>query len=276
MAHKTVTVAVLLLVTLLLNSKFADHLCLFPDAIARHARHSSHLSDILEKADTAFYTMHYEEADSLYTLFLAAKPGDAEAHWKLSRLYVSMGEALPPEKPEERQPYYQKAVEHAEASIGADDTIAEGHTWYAASLGVLADNIDSREKIKRANIIKSELERALELNPNDDIALSILGSFNREIADMGWLEKLYAKTFLGSLPEGSEEEAEKLLKKAIAINPRLIRHYHELGKLYRDMKRYDEAIGILTQALTKPILMKSDERRLENIQKLIPKLQKKL
>ena len=234
------------------------------------------LSGTLQTADSAFYAMNYEAADSLYSLILEEDYENADANWRLARLYVSMGEALPPENTEERQPYYEKAVQHAEACIMNNDVIAEGHTWFAASLGVLADNVGPREKIKRANIIKSELDRALELNPEDDVALSILGSFNREIADMGWLEKVFAKTFLGSLPEGSQEEAEKMLKKAITVNPRVIRHYHELGKLYRDMKRYPEAIGILNEALTKPVLMKSDERRLENIRALIKKLSKKV
>ncbi|UZJ38793.1 tetratricopeptide repeat protein [Prosthecochloris sp. SCSIO W1103] len=234
------------------------------------------LSYTIGKADKAFYAMNYEAADSLYSSVLETDPGNPDANWKLARLYVSMGESLPPEKPEERQPYYEKAVLHAEVSIKNNENIADGHTWLAASLGVLADNIGPREKIKRANIIKSELDRALELNPHDDVALSILGSFNREIADMGWFEKVFAKTFLGSLPKGSQEEAEKMLKKAIAINPRIIRHYHELGKLYKDMKRYEEAVEVLNEALNKPVLMKSDERRLQNIRKMIKKLSKKI
>ena len=230
----------------------------------------------LVKGDSVFFAMNYEAADSLYTTILEKDPENADVHWRLARLYVSMGEALPPENAEERQPYYEKAVRHAEACIASDEHLPDGHTWLAASMGVLADNIGPREKIIRANIIKSELLYALELNPEDDVALSILGSFNREIADMGWLEKVFAKTFLGKLPEASEEEAERLLKKAVAINPLVIRHYHELGKLYRDMKRYPEAVQVLQEALTKPVLMKSDERRLQNIRILIKKLSKKI
>ena len=237
---------------------------------------SADLAGLLKQGDFAFHTMDYHKADSLYQHYLSHFPDHAAVHWKLSRLYVCMGEAIPPENPEARQPFFAKAVKHAETSTNLDDFIADGHTWYAASLGVLADNAGPREKIKRANIIKSELDRALELNPEDDIALSILGSFNREIADMGWLEKVFAKTFLGSLPEGNREEAEKMLKRAISVNPRIIRHYHELGKLYSDMKRYAEAVEVLNEALTKPVLMKSDERRLKNIRALIENLSKKI
>ncbi|ASQ91655.1 hypothetical protein CHL67_05500 [Prosthecochloris sp. GSB1] len=230
---------------------------------------------LIEKADAAFYAMDYRLADSLYTLSQDIHPGDPSVYWKLSRLYVSMGETILPEETEARRPYFEKAVEFAETCTEIDDTVPEGHTWLAASLGVLSDNAGPREKIKRANIIKNELERALQLNPRDDVALSILGSFHREIADIGWLEKVFAKTFLGSLPKGSREEAEKYLKKAIAYNPRVIRHYHELGKLYIDMDRYDEARSVLEQALTRPVLMKSDERRLRNIRLRLEELSEK-
>ncbi len=232
--------------------------------------------ELVRQADEAFFAMRYELADSLYSLAQDIHPETPGVYWKLSRLYVGIGEALPPENTEARRPFFERAVVFARTCTEIDPDVAEGHTWLAASLGVLSDNAGPREKIKRANIIKSELEQALELNPHDDVALSILGSFHREISDMGWLEKVFAKTFLGALPEGSREEAETYLKRAIASNPLVIRHYHELGKLYRDMKRYEDAMEVLGEALTKPVLMKSDVRRRENIKALMTGLSKKL
>ena len=232
--------------------------------------------ELVRQADEAFFAMRYELADSLYSLAQGIHPGKSGVYWKLSRLYVGMGEALPPENTEARHPFFERAEAFARTCTEIDPNVAEGHTWLAASLGVLSDNAGAREKIKRANIIKSELEQALEINPHDDVALSILGSFHREISDMGWLEKVFAKTFLGALPEGSREEAETYLKRAIASNPLVIRHYHELGKLYRDMERYEEALEVLDEALTKPVLMKSDVRRRKNIKALMTGLSKKL
>ncbi|NEX14295.1 MAG: hypothetical protein C1941_06340 [Prosthecochloris sp.] len=269
---------------LLLSVVIPENLCLPPKIFLTDAHASStgtkqlssDVKDYLEKGDQAFYSIHYEQADSLYRAFLEDNPDNAAVYWRLARLYVSMGEAFPPENKAERHPYFNKAVKYAETCIQLNDKIAAGHTWLAASLGVLADNAGPREKIKRANIIKSELDRALELNPQDDIALSILGSFNREIANMGWVEKVFAKTFLGSLPEGNYENAEILFKKAISSNPRVIRHYYELGKLYIDLKRYEDALSVLNEALKKPILMKSDTRRIRNITVLIEKVSDKI
>ena len=283
MIHKT-TIPASIVLTLLLSIVISHNLSLSHQIFLNEAhayssgkKHvSSESTKNLEKGDDAFYAIDYETAEMLYHAYLEDNPNNAAVYWRLARLYVSIGEALPPEHTAERHPYFTSAVEYAERSIQLNDKLAEGHTWLAASLGVLADNAGPREKIKRANIIKIELERALELNPQDDIALSILGSFNREIASMGWVEKVFAKTFLGSLPEGSYENAEVLFKKAISSNPRVIRHYYELGKLYKDLKRYEDAVSVLNEALTKPILMKSDKRRIKNITVLVEKMSEKI
>ena len=283
MNHKT-TIPAGIVLTFFLSIVISHSLTLRPENLLNdvHAysagkKHvSSASAKSLEKGDDAFYAIDYETAETLYQACLENNPDNAAVYWRLARLYVSIGEALLPEHTAERHPYFTSAVEYAERSIQLNDKLAEGHTWLAASLGVLADNAGPREKIKRANIIKSELERALELNPQDDIALSILGSFNREIASMGWMEKVFAKTFLGSLPEGSYENAEVLFKKAISSNPRVIRHYYELGKLYKDLKRYEDAVSVLNEALTKPILMKSDKRRIKDITVLVEKMSEKI
>ncbi|MCW8796283.1 MAG: tetratricopeptide repeat protein [Chlorobium sp.] len=283
MIHKT-TIPAGIVLTLFLSILISHNLSLSRQISLNEAhaysagkKHvSSESTKGLEKGDDAFYALDYETADTLYRAFLEDNPDNAAVYWKLARLYVSMGEALPPEHTADRHPYLKRAVEYAERSIQLNDKLAEGHTWLAASLGVLADNAGPREKIKRANIIKSELDRALELNPQDDIALSILGSFNREIASMGWMEKVFAKTFLGSLPKGSYENAEILFKKAISSNPRVIRHYYELGKLYIDLKRYEDALLVLNEALKKPILMKSDTRRIKNSKILIEEISEKI
>lgn len=223
----------------------------------------------LKEGDKAFFNIDYPKAQSIYDALLKLDSTNTDVLWRLARLNVCIGDAISYNEKEKRDDYYEKAVEYARKCIALDEKKASGHTWLAASLGVMAENRGSKEKIKIAKEIKKELDRAIELNPKDDIAFSILGSYYRAIANISWFERMLANTFLGSIPEGSYEEAEVAFKKAIALNPTVIRHYHEFALLYIDWDKKKEAVALLKQAQTKPVMMKNDRRRLREIKALI-------
>lgn len=223
----------------------------------------------LKAGDQAFVNIDYSKAQSIYEALLNTDSTNADILWRLARLNVCIGDAINPDQKEKRDAYYEKAIDYARKCIAIDPNKAEGHTWLGASLGVMADNLGSKQKIKIAKEIKKELDLAIKLNPNDDIAYSILGSYYHAIANISWFERMLANTFLGSVPEGSYEEAEVAFKKAIALNPNLIRHYHEFALLYLDWGKEKEAVALLKQALTKPVKMKNDRRRRREIKALI-------
>lgn len=230
---------------------------------------------ILDAADSAYLSLKYEKADSLYSSLLPIAPNSAALYWKLARLNISMAEAIDPDEKEERMLFYSKAVNYGRKAVQIDSTNASTHTWLAAALAVKSDKLGSKEKLARAAEIKRELDKALALNPNDDVAWSMLGSYNFQVSNIGWFSRFIGGTFVGKMPEGSREKAEQDFKKAISLNPRVIRHYHELAKLYLEEDRDRDALNILLAAENKPVLMKSDVRRLEEIKKLIRKLKKK-
>ena len=230
----------------------------------------------LDAADQAFRTLRYEEADSLYNTMLQNGKETADLYWKLARLNISIAESYEPDETARRMPYYAKAVECAQKSVQLDPNNASAHTWLAAALALKADKIGSKEKVRRAAEIKKELHRALELNPHDDVAWSMLGSYNYQVSKIGWFSRMVGNAVIGGMPEGNRLEAEKDFKKAITLNPRVIRHYHELALIYLEENRKQEALNILRAAVTKPVLMKSDTRRLKEIKLLIAKLTKEL
>ncbi|AOS83583.1 hypothetical protein BIU88_05140 [Chlorobaculum limnaeum] len=236
----------------------------------------SNENSVIDAADQAFKSLHYEKADSLYNVMIQDGKESAALYWKLARLNISVAEAIPPAEREKRMPWYSKAVDYGRKAVQLDDSNASAHTWLAAALALKADRIGAKEKLNRAAEIKRELDRALELNPNDDVAWSMLGSYNFEVSKIGWFNRFMGGTFVGQMPKGSREEAEKNFKKAISLNPRVIRHYHELALLYIEEDRKQEALNALRMAATKPVLMKSDARRLNEIRRLITRLSKEL
>jgi tetratricopeptide (TPR) repeat protein len=235
---------------------------------ALHAGVEKNLSS-LELAEKAFWNLNYRKADSIYTAELARSPGNAELYWKKARTEVSIAESDDYDKKEARIRDYRLAEEHARKSISLDSTSSKGHAWLAASLGIMADKIGSKEKLKRANEVKRELDIALRLNPNDETALSILGSYYKEAANIGWLQRFLGNTFVGKMPEGNILLSEKAFRKAILADPRIIRNYHELGLLLLENDRKAEAVPLLKMALDKPVLFASDRRRLEEIRQLL-------
>jgi tetratricopeptide (TPR) repeat protein len=161
---------------------------------------------------------------------------------------------------EEKLDLYRQAEAFARRCIQADSLRSEGHTWRAAALGNIAMFEGSRTKVILCQQIKEELDRSISLNPADDIAFSILGSFYKALGNVSWIERQIAEIFLGTLPEGGYEESERALKKAIDLAPAVIRHHSELGDLYMEQDRYEEALEEFRLVVTLPVLLARDKR----------------
>ncbi len=249
---------------------------LFPAIAAKKAKKATikPTETPIEIADEALWQMNYSKADSIYSAELHNNPCNADIHWKMARLQVSLGESFPKGNFDARMLHYRKAAEYARTSISLDSTNAKGHTWLAASLGMMAEKIGTKEKLKRGQEIKRELDTALRLNPNDATALSILGSYYREAANIGWFKRMVGNAFLGEVPKGNYTLAEKAFRKSISIDPGIIRSYHELALICIKSGNKEEAISLMKTALDKPILIESDKRRIEEMHALLKQLTK--
>jgi Flp pilus assembly protein TadD len=89
------------------------------------------------------------------------------------------------------------------------------------------------------------------------------------VGNVGWLERALASLFVGSVPRGGYSEAESALKKAIAIAPGIMRHHYELGILYIDMGRKEEARRALETGAALPVRTAIDRPRLQKIRDLL-------
>ncbi len=216
--------------------------------------------------DEDFFRIEYPAAIKAYEDQLQSVPNDADILWKLARVYVCSGEV---KDPPESESFFKKAEAYARRCIACDSTKSEGHTWLAAALGYLALNASLKEQIRLTNELQHVLDKALALNPNNDAAYSILGSFYRALGNVSWLQRHLASLFMGRLPAGDFEDGEKAFKKAIFLAPDVMRHHYELGVLYLDWDRKEEARTALELAATLPIRVAIDRPRLEKIKELL-------
>lgn len=223
-------------------------------------------TSLLQRGDDLFVHQEYQSAISIYQDYLKSNPEEAEALWRISRAYISIGDVS---KRDEREHFYRQAELFASRAVKSDSLSSESHTWRAVSLGYIALFEGSRTKVKLCNEIKNELDIAIQLNPKNDIAFSIYGTFYRALGKVNWFERSLANLLLGGLPDGGFTEAEKSLKISIGLAPNIIRHRFELGMVYLDMERKEDAKKVFLEALKLPVLLASDKKRIEQMKKHI-------
>jgi tetratricopeptide (TPR) repeat protein len=142
----------------------------------------------------------------------------------------------------------------------------------AISYGKMLPFMGSKDKVNASPKIKAAADRALQLDPSNDTAWHILGRWNRVLADINPVKRALAKALYGDLPVTTNEEAEKCLLKAIAINPNRCIHHIELGRIYAQMGRKDDARKCIQEGLAMPDKEKDDAEMKQIGRDLLQKL----
>ena len=78
--------------------------------------------------------------------------------------------------------------------------------------------------------MKDRTEKAIALDPLQDIAYHMLGRWHFEVADMNRFVKLLMKAFYGGLPKGTYELAAANFKNALELAPGRVIHRVELAR----------------------------------------------
>ena len=144
------------------------------------------------------------------------------------------------------------SLEYAGRAATLAPNNADAQLSPAISYGKMLPYMGSKDQVNASPRIKAAVDRTLQLDPTNDIAWNILGRWNRVLANINVVKRVLAKTFFGELPVTTNEEAEKCLQKAIAINPNRLMHYIELGRVYAQMGRKEEARKCIEKGLAMP------------------------
>lgn len=150
---------------------------------------------------------------------------------------------------------------------------AEAQLSPAISYGKMLPYMSSKDQVSASPRIKAAVDRTLQLDPANDTAWHMLGRWNRVLANVSGLKRVLAKALYGELPVTTNEAAEKCLLKAIAINPNRLMHYIELGRLYAQMGRNEEARKYLQKGLAMPNKDHDDPEMKEIGQQTLQKLE---
>lgn len=69
---------------------------------------------------------------------------------------------------------------------------------------------------------------------------------------MTWFERLFANIFFGDVPEGSFEDSEKMMLKALELQPGIVIAAFHLSLTYKEMDEEEKEITMLKKVIELP------------------------
>lgn len=228
---------------------------------------------LIAEGDSAFDAFDNQAALEFYTQALQQDSTNCEALWKTSRAYTDLGEVL---KDDEQKAYYQKADAYADKAIAACPDNSNAHLFKSVAIGRVALISGKKQQVQLSAVVKAEAEKALELDPNSDIAHHVLGRWHRKVANLGGIQKMFAKILYGGLPDASNEKAVEEFQKAIKLNPGFINHHLELALTYEEMKEWEKAKAEYEAVLSLPKTNADDDEHKAVAQEHLEKVMKKI
>lgn len=226
--------------------------------------------DLVEKGKVFEQKFQAKEALRYYLAAEKLEPQNCRVLVRIARQYRYLMSDAPTE--EEKLRFGHIALDYSTRAAGAGPQDCDAQLATAITLGEMLPYLPTKEQIAASPRIKASVDKALQLDPNNDTAWHILGRWNRVLADVNTVKRALAKVLYGGLPNGSNEEAARDMKKAIHLNPNRLMHYIELGRVYAQMGRKDDARQYINKGLAMPDAEKDDpqtkQRGRETLQNL--------
>jgi len=227
-------------------------------------------NDLMEKGKAFDQKFQPKEALPFYLAAEKLDPKNSHVLVRIARQYRYLMTDTSAKEEKLRLGYMALDYSTRAAACGPQDCDAQLAT--AITLGKMLPYMPSKEQISASPRIKESVDKALSLDPSNDTAWHILGRWHRVLADVNTVKRALAKVLYGGLPTGSLEEAERDMKKAIELNPNRLMHYIELGRIYAQMGKKEEARTFINKGLAMPDAEKDDPETKQRGKEALEKL----
>ena len=206
--------------------------------------------ELMAKGDP--FDKRYQPKEALEFFLPAEKlePNNVELLIRIARQYRHLMSDTSSKKEKLRLGHVSLGFAERAATLAPKNS--EAQLSPAISYGKMLPYMGSKDQVNASPRIKTAVDRTLQLDPDNDIAWHMLGRWHRVLANIGPVKRVLAKALYGNLPESTNEAAEKCLLKAIALNPNRLMHHIELGRIYAQMGRKEEARKSLEKGLALP------------------------
>jgi tetratricopeptide (TPR) repeat protein len=233
----------------------------------------------LQKADELYAAFKPKEALAEFLKVLDSDPQNGEALSKIARVYIDFGDAIPESTPDweaKRLKQYQIAEQYARKAVKADPSVVWGHFYVAVSLGSIATVSPVAKQIDLAGEIRSAIEKAIALDPQNGFAYHVYGIWHRKMAEIGKMSRMVASVIYGrSIPTGSMEKYIEYLNKAVTLNPTVITSRLELARSYVAVENWSSARSFLTSVRGLPVQFSDDTKNKQKAEELLEEIKER-
>jgi tetratricopeptide (TPR) repeat protein len=214
------------------------------------------VSELLKQGEA--FDARLDNAHALESYLQAEKLGatDPDTLTHIARQYALLMNDT--QSDEEQQRLGERALEYSKRAVATNPQHAKSLLSVAICYGRLIRFQDTRTKVEYSRFVKEYADRALKIDPTDSYAWHVLGAWNYELAQMGTFSRAFVKVVYGGIPPASNEEAERLFRKAVALAPDRVSHHAELGRTLAILGKKSEAKTELNKALALPSREKDD------------------
>lgn len=178
-----------------------------------------------QRLDSAGALTAYEKAYQI-------DPASFEALEKVTRASIDLGNEMVERKSKDAERYFREAIQDAELMRQKFPNRAESYFYLAASYGSLSLLKDGKDRVTLGRDVEVNARKAIAINPRYAPAYTALGVFYREVANLNWLERAFARRFYGPLPQVTFGDAENMLRKALQIDPSSVYTHYQLALTY--------------------------------------------
>lgn len=220
--------------------------------------------------DAALAQFNLDGALAAYRAAHQESPDNFEATWKLARALIDKGTQT--KNRSEQKPLYVEAEQLARAAVTLKPDDAVGHAYMAVAVGKLALFEGGKRKVELSKEVKTEADKALALDPKQDLACHVLGVWNREMVELNWMLRMFAELFYGKLPPASLDAALSNLRQAAELSPNVVPHHVELGITLASARKWPEAKATLDHALAMPKAWVTDDYYKEQAKRVLERV----
>ncbi len=222
------------------------------------------------KADSLRDINEYHSELEELTKLVEIYTNDYELFWRIAQAHFDIADQTDDE--EIHKEHFYPGFEAAKMALELAPNSARANHWYAVLIGKIGILEGTKQKIINSYDVEIYGLRALELDPNHDGTLHLMGQWHYKLADLSWFERTIAGIVYETPPKASFEEADAYFRKAITAKSDEVRHYLWLGKTLLKLKNKEDAKEFLEKTIEMQPLDDADklmQREAENLLKKV-------